>query len=148
MVRHQILCTRRRLCVFLILRDVHFNSIDPAQPLAPAQIVAISLHQSIVRFDMASSNSALVEYWEDQYVQSYMSDSSGDMYLSQVDSQILYDGLARLKIKVAGETTGVDGIEWFKDVERPDIRNPFSMMVSESVRIILYLYICQFYTCR
>ncbi len=71
----------------------------------------------------------VVEYWEDFYVQRYMGDCYGDVYLSQVDSAVLYDGIDALTIKAVGETTGVDGIEWFSELDPPDIRFPFSAMV-------------------
>ncbi len=70
-----------------------------------------------------------VQYWEDQYVQKYMANSDGDVYLSQVDSSVLYDGLDSLRIKVAGETTGLHSVEWLRDLEPPDIRYPFKDMV-------------------
>ena len=78
---------------------------------------------------MASSND-IVEYWQEQYIPKYMGDCYGDIYLSQVDSTFLYEGLDSLSIKVTGETTGVDGVEWFKDLPAPDIRTPFNVMVS------------------
>ncbi len=74
-----------------------------------------------------------IQYWDEQYVQKYMGDSFGDLYLSQVDSAVLYEGLDSLAIKVAGETTGVEGMDWFKSIEAPDIRSPFSAMVTRDV---------------
>ncbi len=87
---------------------------------------------------MASSN-GIVAYWDDIYVPKYMTDSNGDPCLSQVDNTVLYNGIDQLQIKVAGETTGVDNLEWFKDLEMPDIRNPFDVMVD--IYIYIYLYI-------
>ena len=84
-----------------------------------------------------------VQYWEDQYVQKYMSDSTGELHLSNVDSSVLYEGLDSLKIKVAGETTGLTNLDWFKDIEMPDIRSPFKVMVRY---IYKYIYITFLYS--
>ncbi len=83
-----------------------------------------------------SNTEKIVEYWEDPYLQRYMGDTIGDRWLSQVDSAVLFEGLDSLAIKVTGEVTGIDGSDWFKSLEAPDIRNPFSVMVNQSNRYI------------
>ncbi len=77
----------------------------------------------------ATGDEQVVEYWEDVYLQKYMGDAFGDLQLSQVDTHILYDGLDALIIKATGESTGVDNANWFKSLDAPDIRTPFSTMV-------------------
>ncbi len=74
----------------------------------------------------------IVEYWEDLYLQKYPGDCTTESVLSSVDHKTLYTGLDSLLIKVTGESTGVDGSEWFKLLEAPDYRSPFPDMVSKS----------------
>ncbi len=77
-----------------------------------------------------ASPDKVVEYWDDCYVPKYMSNSAGDLCLNQVDTAVLYEAIDNLQVKVAGDTTGVTNIEWFYDIEKPDIRNPFEVMVN------------------
>ncbi len=71
----------------------------------------------------------VVEYWEEVYQPKYAGDCTTDTVLSPVDHKALYTALDSLIIKVTGETTGVDGTEWFKLLEAPDYRSPFPDMV-------------------
>ncbi len=69
-----------------------------------------------------------VLYWEKLYLQKYSGDGS-QRYISQVDHEVLYNGLDNLTIKVAGQTTGVPSTDFFASIERPDFRNPFPVIV-------------------
>ncbi len=86
-----------------------------------------------------AANASIVEYWEDLYVPKYTGDSYTDVYLSQVDTHVLYSGLESLAIKAVGDTTGVDSINWFDDIPKPDIRNPFDVMVIFNDYIYIYI---------
>ncbi len=85
--------------------------------------------------EMATNN--LVAYWDEPYVHQYTGHFSEERYLSQVDSQVLYEALDSLAVKVTGETTGVNGIDWFKSLDPPDIRNPFRVMVHLYIQLIV-----------
>ncbi len=83
---------------------------------------------------MAAMNTPVVEFWDDPYIPKYMGDSYSDIFYSQVDSKTLYDGIDALQIKVAGDITGVDNTDWFNDLEEPDIRQPFDVMVKQKLQ--------------
>ncbi len=76
-----------------------------------------------------TTKAPIVQYWDDPYMPKYMGDTYREKYFSLVDEKVLYEGLDRLAIKVTGDTTGVPEIDWFKDLEHPDIRQPFDVMV-------------------
>ena len=72
--------------------------------------------------------SPIVEYWDEPYVQKFSGDST-EVPFSLVDTKVIYDGLDMLKVKVAGDNTGLSGLDLFNEVEAPDIRQPFATMV-------------------
>ena len=99
----------------------------------PDPIAVYILGHASIDIGGTMATDSTVEYWEEYYIKKYMGDCFETTYLSPVDTSILYDGLDSLKIKVAGETTGVDSMAWFQELPEPDLRCPFGDIVSKII---------------
>ncbi len=86
-----------------------------------------------INHDIMAFDKPIVEYWDDPYVQRFKGDCYTEVEFSLVDMKVLYDGLDELKCKVASDTTGLESSDWFDELEPPDVRLPFEIMVSRKV---------------
>ncbi len=73
----------------------------------------------------------IVNFWENPYVPKYGGVPGEPQLLSLVDQEVIYNGLDKLVIKVAGDTTGVPTADIFDGIERPDYNQPFPDIVSD-----------------
>ncbi len=77
-----------------------------------------------------TESGTIVEFWDTPYVPKYGGNAAEPQQLSLVDQELIYNGLEKLVIKAAGDTTGVQTSDIFSAIERPDYNQPFPDIVS------------------
>ena len=75
-------------------------------------------------------DAAVVHYWERAYLHKYAGTTEERPVLSPVNHEILYNALDKIIIKTASQLTGVETLDFFDAIERPDPKTPFPVIVS------------------
>ncbi len=89
----------------------------------------------------SDKDAAIVQYWESAYLQKYAGAPDEQPIISPVNHEILYNALDKIVIKTASQLTGLDNLDFFDAIERPDPKQPFPVIVSKRRRmIVLTLY--------